>query len=318
MTQALRSATVFSLAAEPPRVSPLSADSQASFDAATLLVADAAHPCTLRKLTTLGATLSLVLEQHEQGAARLQLANGQLFEGRVDWCSDGEAGFLFDAPVDVIGTLARTLASLPADRRSMPRVEINQTIFIRSGDKVELARTRNVSQGGVGVDTRLELGIGTPVQVTLDTLRPIDGTVRWCRQGQAGIEFREELGWQTLMPWLRHVQRVQAGAIRTPAAIEADGMIPDKHAIRLDAPARVREGARWWNARLRGLTARLVELETGATFRPGVQLWVSLPQIGGGPAAVIEAAHNRILCEFRLPLQPRELGQYGTIPLRTG
>jgi hypothetical protein len=84
-------------------------------------------------------------------------------------------------------------------------------------------------------------------------------------------------------------------------------MIPDKHAIRLDAPASIREGVRWWNARVRGLTAHLVELETRAVLAPGAQIWVALPEIGGGPANVIEAVHNRILCEFRLPLRQREL-----------
>lgn len=308
MIQALRSATVFSLSADPPRAVQHQPDAQAAFDAAVLVSECERFPCSLQRLSSVGATLQIGARLAEAEPMRLEMASGQAIEGRIDWCADGEAGFVFDTPIDTIGTLARTLASLPAERRSMPRVETHQLVSIRSGAKVKHARTRNISQGGVGIDTRLELAIGDPVQLTFDALRPLDGTVRWVQNGQAGIAFDEELGWQTLMPWLRHAQRTQASkSAPAPLNFESEGMIPDKHAIRLDAPASVREGVRWWNARVRGITTHLVELETRAVLAPGAQLWVSLPEIGGGPANVIEAAHNRILCEFRLPLRPREL-----------
>lgn len=305
MIQALRSATVFSLSADPPRAVLHQPDVQAAFDAAFLVSECERFPCSLQRLSSAGATLQIAARLSESEPMRLEMASGQSIQGRIDWCADGEAGFVFDAPVDIIGTLARTLASLPAERRSMPRVEINQLVSIRSGAAVEHARTRNISQGGVGIDTRLALAVGDPVQLTFDALRPLEGTVRWVQDGQAGIAFDEELGWQTLMPWFRHAQRAQG---KPPHAFGSEGMIPDKHAIRLDAPASIREGVRWWNARVRGLTAHLVELETRAVLAPGAQIWVSLPEIGGGPANVIEAVHNRILCEFRLPLRPRELG----------
>lgn len=307
MIQALRSATIFSLSADPPRAVRQRPDAQAAFDAAFLVSDCERFPCSLQRLSSAGATLQIDAQLGEAEPMRLEMASGQTIAGKIDWSADGEVGFVFDAPIDIISTLARTLAGLPAERRSMPRVEIHQLVAIRSGSKVEHARTRNISQGGVGIDTRLDLAVGDSVQLTFDALRPLDGTVRWVQDGHAGIAFDEELGWQTLMPWLRHAQRVHAGSPAAPAAFESEGMIPDKHAIRLDAPASVREGVRWWNARVRGLTAHLVELETRAVLAPGAQLWVSLPEIGGGPANVIEAAHNRILCEFRLPLRPREL-----------
>ncbi|AQR72761.1 PilZ domain-containing protein [Sphingomonas sp. LM7] len=309
MVQALRSATVFSLSADPPRAVLHQPDAQAAFDAAFLVSDCERFPCSLQRLSSAGATVQIDATLSQEEPMRLEMASGQLVPGKVDWCADGEAGFVFDAAIDIISTLARTLANLPAERRAMPRVEINQLVSIRSGTKVEHARTRNISQGGVGIDTKLELAAGDPVHCTFDALRPLDGTVRWAQDGQAGIAFDEGLGWQALMPWLRHAQRAQgsAGAAPTPLNPEGDGMIPDKHAIRLDAPASVREGVRWWNARVRGITANLVELETRAALAPGAQLWVSLPEIGGGPANVIEVAHNRILCEFRLPLRPRDL-----------
>ncbi|TGX49621.1 PilZ domain-containing protein [Sphingomonas gei] len=312
MIQALRSATVFSLASEAPRAARHQPDAQAAFDAAFLVSDCERFACSLERLSSAGATLQIHAQLAEAEPLHLEMASGQTIAGKVDWCAEGEIGFLFDEPIDIIGTLARTLANLPCERRNMPRVEIQQLVAIRRGGKVEHARARNISQGGAGIDTGIELAVGDAVTLTFDSLRPLEGTVRWVQDGHAGIAFGQELGWQTLMPWLRQAQRVQAApapaaAAPTPANPGGGTMIPDKHAIRLDAPASVREGVRWWNARVRGLTAHLVELETQAVFAPGAQLWVSLPEIGGGPANVIEALGNRILCEFRLPLRPRQL-----------
>ncbi|UZK67113.1 PilZ domain-containing protein [Sphingomonas sp. M1-B02] len=308
MTQPLRSATIFSLAADPPRALLDRAEPHAELDSACLVGAEMRLPCALQKLSAAGATLAIEAELQQHEEMHLELANGQSLAGKVDWCADGEAGFLFDAPIDVIGTLARNLVNLPDERRTMPRVEIHQTIFVRAGAQVELARTRNISQGGVGIDTRLALSRDDKIEVTFDGLRPLEGVIRWIQDGQAGVEFEEGLGWQTLMPWLRNVQRIRPAPAPPPIGSEPASMIPDKHAIPVNSPASIREGARWWNARVRALTTHLIELETQASVLPGAQLWISLPEIGGGPASVVEAGHGRILCEFRLPLRPRELG----------
>jgi hypothetical protein len=308
MTESLGSATIFSLAADPPRALPH--NPEAVFDSATLVSGETRHAAALQKLSAVGATLRTDAELAVGDALELELGNGQRVPGRTVWAEDGAAGFVFDAPLDVIGALAHTLARLPADRRRLPRVELDQTVSIRRGNKVDQARTRNLSQGGAGIETRLELQTGEPVQLVFDGLRPFGATVRWVQSGQAGLAFDEELGWQTLMPWLRNVQQSAIAARPRPNPIhgEPDGIMPDKQAIRLDAPARVRAGVQWWNAKVRALTSQLVELETRANVLPGTQLWVSLPEIGGGPVSVIEARQDRILCEFRLPLRPSDLG----------
>ena len=308
MTQGLMSSTIFSLAAEPPAALAHDPGSHAELDSAFLAADDDRFPCSLRKLSSAGATLRLDRAIAEGDRLRLELANGQSLAGAIAWHIEGEAGFLFDEPIDVIGTLARNLAALPAERRSVPRVELHQMVSVHSGDATELTRARNISQGGIGIETGLDLSPGDRVHIIVDGLRPLDATVRWARDGQAGIAFDAEIGWQVLMPWLRQVQQMPDRPVRNALIQEPNGMIPDQHAIRLDAPARVREGVRWWNVKLRGLTSQLVEFETRAPFAPGAQLWISLPHIGGGPASVIEADHDRFLCEFRLPLRQRDLG----------
>ncbi len=308
MTQGLASSTIFSLAAEPPAQLGLDPDDSASFDSAFLVDEDGRLPCAIRKLTAAGATLQLDCEVNEGDSLSLELANGQSLAGRIAWSGEGTAGFLFDVPIDVISTLARNLAALPAERRTVPRVELHQTVCVRRGNQVEFTRSRNLSQGGAGIETQIALQEGDRVQINFDGLKPLDGVVRWCQGSQAGIAFDEDIPWQLLMPWLRQVQKTPQHPTRTAVMQEPSGLIPEQHAIRLDLPARVREGVRWWNVKVCAITPQLVEFETRAEFAPGAQLWVSLPGIGGAPASVIEADRNRFLCEFRLPLRQRDIG----------
>ncbi|MEP9357191.1 PilZ domain-containing protein [Sphingomonas sp. KR3-1] len=282
----------------------------ASLDSAFLADESGRLPCTIRKLSAAGATLQIEDDVAEGDLLNLELANGQSLPGRVSWTDEGAAGFLFAEPIDVISTLARNLAALPAERRNVPRVELHQTICVRRGNQVEFTRSRNLSQGGCGFETDIALQLGDVVQINFDGLRPLDGVVRWSQGNLAGVAFYEDIPWQMLMPWLRQVQKTPPHHTRMAVMHEPTGLIPDKQAIRLDAPARVREGVRWWNVKLRAITPHLVEFETNAPFAAGTQLWISLPHIGGGPASVIERDdRNHYLCEFRLPLKAGDIGR---------
>ncbi len=120
------------------------------------------------------------------------------------------------------------------------------------------------------------------------------------------------------MPWLRQTQRNPSRAANAAPLralheeVKGFGLSNDKHAIRVDAPARVREGAHWWNVRVRNITPHLVEFEAEALFDKGAQLWVELPRIAGWPATVIDGdGHGHYLAEFRLPLRQHDLAQLG-------
>ncbi|WP_066795987.1 PilZ domain-containing protein [Sphingomonas soli] len=305
MRQGLASSTIVSLASDFPAAEPL-APSPGNLDAATLNAEGVSLPCSIRKLNAAGATLHHDCDLAEGTALSLTLASGQGIPGTIAWTAGEAAGFVFDAPIDVVSTVARTLASLSAERRQMPRIELHQTVSLCHQGALEFTRSRNLSQGGAAIESRRLLLPGDPILISFDGLRPIQGTIKWAQEGLAGIAFDESLPWQVLMPWLRQVQQAHARPARSNA-FPPPGLIPDPHAILLDAPARVREGVRWWNVQLRGLTSQLVEFETRAPLALGTPLWIALPQVGGAPASVIERDHHRYLCEFRLPLRPSDL-----------
>ncbi len=324
MTEVFGSTTIFSLGADlPAALSAPIGEADHALDTA-LLVGEAARAlCHIRRFSAAGATLRITSLFEPGEAYILELRNGQTIPGTISWQGDAEAGFVFDQPIDVVGTLARNLAILPAERRRVPRVEIHQTVTVRRGNNVEFARMRDISQSGLGIETGLALQVDDPVLLAIDGLRPIDGIVRWAHDGLAGIAFSEELGWQTLMPWLRQVQShpMRGTTPRASTLHEEErgfGLAADKQMIRLDTPARIREGVRWWNVLVRNLTPTLVEFEAAASFAKGAQLWLSLPGTPGWPTTLIEVENHRYLAEFRLPLRPHDLALIAPQRLQAG
>ena len=65
---------------------------------------------------------------------------------------------------------------------------------------------RDISQGGVKVETKRELEIGAEVVVTLPGMPAHGGVVRWSEAGCYGITFNRLLALSDLVGWL-HDQR---------------------------------------------------------------------------------------------------------------
>ncbi|GEM_PF-768166 len=303
MDSGLTSATIFSLTHDLPAPrSPIAAVGD-GLDAGRITWGHETADCGIHWIGRAGARLRIAQDIAEKTPVRLHLDGAEPLIGRTLWADGNEAGLVFDAPVDVLGMVARNLARATAERRRLPRIELRHTVGVHRGGDVEHLRTRDISQGGVGVEARA-LAVNEAVQLTFDGLRPLDGIVRWVAGETAGIVFAEELGWQTLFPWLRGIQQAPAPQA---GGSEADGLLQDKLALRLDLPGRVREGVRWWNCRIHALTAQQVEFEARQGFDPGAALWVALPEIGGGPARVVRTRSGRTLAEFRMPLRDSDL-----------
>ncbi|WP_186456843.1 PilZ domain-containing protein [Sphingomonas suaedae] len=268
--------------------------------------------CFVHRLTSEGAMLSVNGPVAHGDRATIELPFGLAVEGAIVGDDPAALAFRFDAPMDVVGALARCLAALPAERRQMPRIELRQRLCIRHAGQVDFAWTRNLSPAGLGVETRTQLHVGEAVELTLDGLRPIQGEIRWTEQGQAGIAFFEEIGWQVLMPWLRQV------ADRRPPATRDSYTSPSplgavKNALKLEVASHVRSGSSWWNAQVLSLSNALVEFESDTEFAPLSGLWLSLPEIGGWPIRVIECHGTRHVAEFRLPLRPHEMARLSEV-----
>ena len=192
-----------------PHVS-LAADALGALDPAALLKAGEARPCAIRRISALGATVRGAGLRADGEMVAIELEGGHRAAGTLDWCEGGEAGLRFARPIDMISILNRKLVSQPGERRTMPRVEIRCPVGIKWGINVAAASLRNISARGIQVEGDDLPPRDTFVSVAIDGLNLRSGEVVWQKGRLAGVEFMEELGWSSIMQWVRDTLRNSA------------------------------------------------------------------------------------------------------------
>jgi hypothetical protein len=166
--------------------------------------------CSIRRISSLGATLRGKLGKAAGDEVTVELATGHRHAATVDWVASGETGIRFQQPVDVLALINRKLVSQAAERRAMPRVEIRCTGFVKKGEDFLPVTLRNISAGGLQVEGDGLPPQGTFVSIFIDGIIVPPGEIAWRKDQLAGIELLEDLSWSSIMPWVR--EQVRAGA----------------------------------------------------------------------------------------------------------
>ena len=178
-----------------------------TFDAGVLIDSGSRLPCSIRKISALGATLLTEQRKTAGTEVAVELGNGQRAAGIVDWSETRELGIRFNEPVDVLALINRELVSQPVERRSMPRVELRCPVHVKYGEHFEPATMRNISAGGLQIQGERLPAAGTYIAVFVEGLNIPAGEVVWSRDNLAGIEVFEELSWTSIIPWVRDMIR---------------------------------------------------------------------------------------------------------------
>ena len=210
MAQA-QSVTSFVMTAELPWPddSP-AADRLGVLDRVSLYESGKPTPCTVRRISPLGATLRGAGSRTVGEQVAVELPTGQRAAGTVDWISAEEAGVRFKQPIDMVALLNRKLLEETAERRKMPRVELRCHVGVKWGIDLAAATLRNISARGLQIQ-----GDGLPprdtfVSLFIDGLNVPAGEVVWAKDDVAGIELMDEISWSSLMPWIRDQHRSAA------------------------------------------------------------------------------------------------------------
>ena len=178
-------------------------DDKGPFDPGTITVCGSRQPCSIRKISALGVTVTSNLNPALGDAASVELPTGQRAAGRVAWTGRNELGVRFDDSIDVIALLNRKLVSQARERRTMPRVEVRCAVHIKCGGQFWPATLRNISARGLQVEGDALPAIGAYVSAFVEGLNIPPGEVIWKRGKLAGIEVLEELSWTSIIPWIR-------------------------------------------------------------------------------------------------------------------
>ena len=71
---------------------------------------------------------------------------------------------------------------------------------------------RDVSLGGIKIFLDDEECVGKDVVITVESLRPVKGVIRWFEEGTAGIVFDAPLSFEELAEWLS--KRIEVASLR--------------------------------------------------------------------------------------------------------
>jgi len=177
------------------------------FDEGAIFAGGSRRPCSIRKVSALGAMVESTLSPALGEQVSIELGTGQRPGGRVAWNRAGELGVRFDDSVDVVALLNRQLLSQTRERRTMPRLEVRCAAHIKWGEHLNGASLRNISARGLQLEGDGLPAVGSYVSVFVEGLNIPAGEVVWARNGLVGIEIFEDLSWSSIIPWVRDVIR---------------------------------------------------------------------------------------------------------------
>jgi hypothetical protein len=169
----------------------------------SIFIGDKRELCLIRNISA-GGLMAHVYSRMQPGQrVGVELKSNHRIEGSVSWIQDNNAGIAFDERIDVEEMLASHTLLENGWRPRLPRVEIDCLATLRVGAHVYGVSTRDISQGGVKIETDEPLEEGQEVVLTMERFRPVQGMVRWYQDGLCGIAFNQVIPFRELMGWLR-------------------------------------------------------------------------------------------------------------------
>lgn len=184
----------------------------ATLPAAKLVARGFSQLCRIRNISAGGLTAEVVAPQDVGTEIHIELDSEHRIPGMVVWTRDGLAGVKFNESFDVRALFSER--TQPPEQQKRPaRVEVSCGATIRVGNLYHKVEVRDISLGGMKVELQDPTCVGRDVTVAVDSLRPVNGTVGWYRDGHAGIVFDEPFAFPELAEWL--AKRIEISSLRT-------------------------------------------------------------------------------------------------------
>ena len=197
--------TTFSLSNETPRPRERRRDQRhlTILRVGTLHLAGRRELCLIRNISAGGLMAHVYSRVRLNERVAVELKTNQRIEGWVAWIEGSNVGITFDVAIDLEDILASQSELENGWRPRLPRVEVDRLATLRVGAAVYGVSTRDISQGGVKIETDQPFEAGQEVVLTLDKFRPVQGVVRWYGNSLCGIAFNQVIPFRELMAWLR-------------------------------------------------------------------------------------------------------------------
>jgi len=205
--------TTFSLTTDVPRPTENRADERllALLPVARLIADEWQDLCRIRNISA-GGLMAETTTRHDAGVPILiELESGQQIAGSVVWTRDTIVGIKFDQSVDLREILANRRPRI-GFRPRPARLDIRCTATVRISGLYHKVEVKDISLGGIKVHLQERECINKDVLVTVESLRPIKGAIRWQNEGLSGIVFHQPLTFDELAEWLS--KRIEVASLR--------------------------------------------------------------------------------------------------------
>lgn len=194
--------TLYSLSGAPPVRGERREDERylTLFRVGSLIIGGDRQLCLIKNISAGGMLIRAYSLLGAGTRLSVELKQGQIVEGSVTWVDGNTAGIEFDSRIDIVELLS---GSADAARARMPRLEIRCMASVRHESRTYVLVARDISQGGMKVESDGSLAVGSDVVVSLPGLEAIAGVVRWQSNGCCGIAFNRLLALSALVTWLQ-------------------------------------------------------------------------------------------------------------------
>jgi hypothetical protein len=169
-----------------------------------LVIDDRRELCLIRNISAGGMMIRPYSPVAAGTLVSIELKQGDVVSGIAQWSDKGLVGVVFSEPIDVLALLSET-GGRPRPR--MPRIELGCTATLRYDGVVFRSRVINISQGGICINSGVDLGVNSDVVVTLEGLHAAAGVVKWKDGDYYGVGFNRVYPVDELMAFLQTQQR---------------------------------------------------------------------------------------------------------------
>lgn len=201
--------TIVSLSRAPPTPDERRRDSRqvTVLRVAKLHTANGEELCLVRNISAGGLMAHIYSELGIGDPVVAEFKSGHSIPGRILWRRDGMAGMQFSQKVNAASVLAGDDYSPTTLQPRAPRVDLEAPGRIRVGAQSYAVTLCNISQGGARIrlaDAGKAIG---QLVLMVNGLPPLAGSIRWERDGRAGIEFDIPVPFDVLAQWVPMAQR---------------------------------------------------------------------------------------------------------------
>jgi len=157
--------------------------------------------CILRNVSAGGLEAVVYCDLAVGDPVQFELRTGRDMAGRVVWAKGSSIGVAFDRKVPILAYLTHQAIQEMGRRARPPRVRIDEQGVLRVAEREFPIGIVDASQGGMRIRTDRVLVAGGPCQIVADGLGERGALVRWCRDGEVGVQLKQPLSFHEFAQW---------------------------------------------------------------------------------------------------------------------